>query len=214
MPLEDTTDKKGKVTKGILSTHKELSDKHAETPLKDKEKMMHEHLGKFIEAGKTYPGGIKALKIYAEGRASRARESADEATKKITQEVADGLKGPASETTEAKDTRLRNMLRKMVSPPTATKTFFVKSTAGRDGNAEHTVKPLDNLADTHLDDFKDLDISHRGANNFNVTGILNRPGHPKHEQRVNVSTHAAKTSSGAHKGRVFTTKLENEKNEE
>jgi hypothetical protein len=213
MPLEDKTDAKGKVTKGILTMHKELTDKHAQSPLKDKEKMMHEHLTKFIEAGKTYPGGIKALKTYAEGRAAKARESADDATKKITKEVADGLKGPSSETPEAKDTRLRTMLRKMVSPPTVTKTFFVKATAGRDGNSNHTVKPLDNLADNHLQDFTHLDISHRGANNFNVTGVLNRPGHPKHGQRVNVSTHAAKTSSGAHKGRVFTTKLENEKNE-
>mgnify|MGYP006296379839 FL=1 len=106
------------------------------------------------------------------------------------------------------------MLRKMVSPPTATKTYFIKGTANRSGGSDNTVKPLDTLADDHLDDFTDLDVSHRGANNFNVTGILNRPGHPKNGQRVNVSTHAAKTSSGAHKGRVFTTKLENEKNEE
>ena len=214
MPLKDTVDSKGKVTKGILTMHKELSDKNAQSPLKDKEKLMHEHLAKFIKAGKQFPGGIRSLKVYAEGRAKRARESADEATKSITKEVADGLKGTASETPEAKDSRLRNMLREMVSPPTVTKTYFVKSTANKDGSAEHTVKPLDSLADEHLNRFKHLDIAHRGANNFNVTGVLDEPGHPKNGQRINVSTHSAKTGSGAHKGRVFTTKLENEKNPE
>jgi hypothetical protein len=216
MPVEDTTDAKGKVTKGILSMHKELSDKHAQSPLKDKEKLMHEHLGKFIEAGKVWPGGIKSLKLHAEGRAARARKSADDTTKVITKQVADGLKGSSSETPEAKDTRLRNMMRQLVSPPSVTKTYFIKTTANRkkDGPSDHTVKPLDSLADEHLSRFKNLDISHRGANNLNVTGELHEPGHPKHGQRVNVSTLSCKTGSGAHKGRVFTTKLENEKNEQ
>lgn len=212
MPLNDKTDSKGKVTKGILSLHKELSDSHAIKPLTGKDKLMHEHLGKFIEAGKTYPGGINALKLHAEGRAARARQSADDTTKIITKRVAEGLKGTESpnDETGTRDQRLRAMAKDVVSPPTLTKTFFIKTQSKKDGSADHTVKSLDGMADAHLSRFEKLDISHRGANNFNITGVLNQPGHPKHGQRVNALTFSAKTGSGAHKGRVFTTKLENE----
>jgi hypothetical protein len=217
MPLEDTVNKKGEKVPGIHSEFKRLSAQHAEKPLSGKDKIMHEHLGKFLEAGKTYPGGLNSLKIYAQGRAAEARKSADDATKIITKHVADGLHGNEPNTEEgnkARDARLRETLHKIVSPPTAIEHSIVHTHVQRDGSAAHHIIPMAGMGESHTSRFTGLHVSHKGANNIVIKGRLNEPGHPKHDTVMNVATLSAKTGSGAHKGRVFTAKLENQKTEE
>jgi len=214
MPLEDTVDKKGEPVLGIKSEHARLSALHAQKPLVGKEKIMHEHLGKFLESGKSYPGGVKALKLYAEGRAAAARKSADDTTKKITKDIAVGLHGNEPNTPEgnkARDSRLRDTLHKIVSPPTSIEHAIIHSHVQQNGEAEHHIVPMQGMGESHTSRFDNLHVSHLGANNISIKGTLNEPGHPKHGKVMSVATLSAKTGSGAHKGRIVNAKLENQK---
>lgn len=213
MDLEDSKDKKGETVPGIYSEHARLEAKDKVKPLVGKEKIMHEHLGKFIEAGKTHPGGIKALKTYAFGRHTLAKKSADDATKKVAADAAIGLHGSEPNTPEgnaARTDRLKGILHKIVSPPTKVEHTIIHSHVGAKGEAEHHVMPMAGMGERHTSQFSEMRVRHNGGNSFVFEGKLNKPGHPKHGQFINAATITTKTGSGIHKGRVFTAKLNNQ----
>ena len=157
---------------------------------------------------------VEALKLYAEGRAAAARKSADDTTKKITKDIAVGLHGNEPNTPEgnkARDSRLRDTLHKIVSPPTSIEHAIIHSHVQQNGEAHHHIVPMQGMGESHTSRFDNLHVSHLGANNISIKGTLNEPGHPKHGKVMSVATLSAKTGSGAHKGRIVNAKLENQK---
>jgi hypothetical protein len=206
MGVNDTVDAKGKKVLGAKSLHKELSAKNKIKPLEGKEKTTHEHLGMYLDyINNAEHGTPKQNEMLATQRAQQARESADNATKKIAKDIHSGL---SSQTEQEHRENIINI----ISPKTLTKHFISHSHVQEDGTANHSITAMDTLARDHLARFDEGSIEvakHTGSNNIVYKGRLNEPGHPKHGQMVNVATLNVKTGSGAHKGRVVTAKLNN-----
>ena len=203
MGVNDRVDAKGKKILGAKSLHKELSAKHKVKPLEGKEKTMHEHLGMYLDyINNAEHGTPQQNEMLARQRAQQARESADETTKKVTTDIAGGLK-------KKSDAELRELIHSVSSPETVTEHWIAHSHVQPDGSAKHKLIPMAGMGKKHTDNFTDLHVSHSGANNIVIKGTPKEGGKPK-----NVMTLGAKTGSGAHKGRVMTAKLDNHKFED
>ena len=200
MGVSDKINTKGKKIPGAKSLFKELSAKHKVKPLEGKEKTMHEHLGMYLDyINNAEHGTPQQNEMLARQRAQQARESADETTKKVTADIAGGLK-------KKSDKELRELVSKVASPETVTEHYIAHSHVQDSGEAEHHLIPLAGMGKAHTDNFDDLEVHHSGANNIVIKGTPKTGGKKK-----NVMTLSAKTGSGAHKGRVVTAKLDNHK---
>jgi len=200
MGVNDKVDAKGKKILGAKSLYKEMTAKHKVKPLEGKEKTMHEHLKMYLDyINNAEHGTPMHNEMLAKQRAQQARESADETTKKVTADIAGGLK-------KKSDSELRALVSKVASPETKTEHYIAHSHVQQSGEATHHLMPMAGLGKSHTDNFNDLHVSHTGANNIVIKGTPKEGGKPK-----NVMTLGTKTGSGAHKGRVMTAKLDNHK---
>lgn len=167
---------------GLLAQGKSLSKKNA---------IMHEHLGKFLQAH----DGMKSDKQrqefiqQAKSRAASAEASSLVAKTAVAKHVAEGL-GKKS------DEELRQVIRDHVSAPTHIPHTVAHSKVNNNGTSEAVVKSSHGIADEHMGKVNNLHVVHQGISAV-IRGTHSETGKP-----VRVATLTAKSSSGPHKGIV------------
>jgi cell division septum initiation protein DivIVA len=167
---------------GLLAQGKSLSKKNA---------IMHEHLGKFLQAH----DGMKSDKQrqefiqQAKSRAASAEASSIVAKTAVAKHFAEGL-GKKS------DEELRDVVRAHVSAPTHIPHTVAHSKVSSNGSSEAIVKPSHGIADEHMAKATNLHVVHQGTSAV-IKGTHSETGKP-----VRVATLTAKSSSGPHKGIV------------
>jgi hypothetical protein len=164
--------------------------------LSKKNKTMHEHLGKFIEAHDTLKNPKKqaAFVQQAQARSAGAESSSLIAKQAVAKHFAEGL-GKRS------DEELRQVIRDHVSAPTHIPHTVAHSKVKNDGSAESVIKPSHSIADEHISKVKDLQVVHQGT-----TAVI-RGTHSETGKPVRVATFTSKSSSGPHKSLVGTFSL-------
>jgi hypothetical protein len=199
MSLEDSVNAKGKPVPGMRSEYARLSAQHAEKPLRDKNKTMHEHLGKFLQAHDSLPKKERpAFLQSATQRAALARQSNNEKNTQIMQQFTAGISKHTHE-------ELANIIRQNVSPNTHIPHTIVHSKVKDDGTAQSVIKPMHSLADEHLSQFEpgSLKVYPGKGTAVAIKGI-----HAKTKKPVVAARYTVKASSGAHKSPVGTFKLQ------
>jgi len=180
----------------------EIRKKHAEgqsslaagKTLSGKKKIMHEHLGKFIEAHDALGNEKKQeeFRNQAKHRAELARSSNLAARTSMMQSFSGGL-------AKHSDEELRNVIRQNVSPSTHIPHTIVHSKVKDSGEADSIVKPMHSLADEHLSQFEpgSLHVAPGKGTSMAIKGKNIQTGKISGAARYTI-----KSSSGAHKGAV------------
>jgi hypothetical protein len=166
---------------GISAAGKTLSKKNA---------IMHEHLGKFIEAHDNHKEPHLFLHAAAT-RAATAESSSLQAKQAVAQHFAEHLG-------KHDDEKLRQVVRDHVSAPTHIPHTVAHSKVKNDGSAESVLKPSHSIADDHLSKYDNLHVVHQG------TSAVIRGTHKDTGKIGRVATFTTKSSSGPHKGLVGT----------
>jgi hypothetical protein len=166
---------------GIASSGKTLSKKNA---------IMHEHLGKFIEAHDSHKEPHMFLHA-ASSRAAQAESSSLQAKQSVAKHFADHM-------ANHDDEKLRQIVREHVSAPTHIPHTVAHSKVKNDGSAESVLKPSHSIADDHLSSYNNLHVVHQG------TSAVIRGTHKDTGKLGRVATFTVKSSSGPHKGLVGT----------
>lgn len=165
---------------GLLAKGKTLSTKN---------KMMHEHLSKYISAHDSMsPKDQANFELQAKTRASTAEASALEAKRAMAKHFSEGM-------AKKSDEELRDIVRQHVSAPTHIPHIVAHSQVKDSGDAESHVVPSHSIADDHLANFEKLHVVHNGGISSVIKGV-----HKKTGKVTNVGTFAMKGSSGPHKG--------------
>lgn len=167
--------------------------------LSGKQKTMHEHLAKFIQAHDSLPvKKQEAFRQQATQRAETARASNLAARTQIAQSFTAGI-------AQHKPEELANIIRQNVSPNTHIPHSVVHSKVKASGEAESVIKPMHSLADEHLAQFKPNSLHVVPGKGIAVTikGIHAKTGKP-----VVAARYTIKSTSGAHKGTAGTFKLQ------
>jgi hypothetical protein len=165
---------------GLLAKGKTLSSKN---------KMMHEHLSKYIEAHDSMkPNEQIDFEHKAQARASTAEASALQAKRSMAKHFSEGL-------AKKSDDELRDIVRQHVSAPTHIPHVVAHSQVKDDGSAVSHVVPSHNIADDHLSQFENLHAVHNGGISTVIKGTHKATG-----KKMNVGTFTMKGSSGPHKG--------------
>lgn len=180
----------------------EIRKKHAEgqssiaagKSLSGKKKIMHEHLGKFIEAHDALGNEKKQeeFRNQAKHRAELARSSNLAARTSMMQTFSSGL-------AKHSDEELRNVIRQNVSPSTHIPHTIVHSKVKDSGEADSIIKPMHSLADEHLSQFEpgSLHVAPGKGTSMAIKGK-----HIKTGKITGAARYTIKSSSGAHKGAV------------
>jgi hypothetical protein len=159
--------------------------------LSKKNKLMHEHLGSFIQAHDSLPASKQAgFEQHAAARAAGAEASALKGKQQIAAKFAGGL-------AKRSDPELRDIIRQHVSAPTVIPHSVVHSKVKENGTAESVIKPSESIADNHLNQFENLHVAHTGGISTYIKGKHKETG-----KIMNVAQFSTKGSSGPHKGVV------------
>jgi hypothetical protein len=165
---------------GVMAKGKTLSPKN---------KMMHDHLNKYIEAHDTLsPKEQAGFELSAKTRASTAEASALEAKRAMAKHFSAGL-------AKKSDEELRDIVRHHVSAPTHIPHIVAHSQVKDNGDVESHVVPSHNIADDHLANYENLHVQHNGGISTVIKGT-----HKKTGKVMNVGSFTMKGSSGPHKG--------------
>lgn len=169
---------------GLLAQGKTLSKKNA---------VMHEHLGKFLQAHDAMKSDKQRQEFvqHAHARAAGAEASSLVAKQSVAKHFAEGL-------AKKSDSELRDVIRDHVSAPTHIPHTVAHSKVKNDGSAESIVTPSHSIADEHMAKVNNLHVVHQG------TSAVIRGTHAETGKTVRVATMTAKSSSGPHKGIVGT----------
>lgn len=168
---------------GIVATGKSLSKKN---------KIMHEHLAKFIEGHDSLkPKDQKEYLETSQGRVAAAEKSSLEAKTAVAKKFHEGLSTKSDE-------ELRDIIRQHVSAPTHIPHTVAHSKVKPDGSSEPVIKASHSIADEHLANATDLYTEHQGST------VVIKGRHPVTNKPVRVATFAVKSSSGPHKSLVGT----------
>ena len=160
--------------------------------LSKKNKIMHDHLSKFVEAHDSLnPKEQLAFQQKAATRASTAEASALQAKQLAAKTFAEGL-------SKKSDDELRDVIRQHVSPTTAIPHTVAHSKVKDNGTAVSDIKPMHSIADEHLANIKDLHVEHQGT-----TAVI-KGTHAVTGKPMRAATFAVKSSSGPHKSLVGT----------
>ena len=163
--------------------------------LSKKNKTMHEHLGKFIDAHDSMkPKDQAGFVQKAAARAAGAEASSLVAKQEAAKHFAGGLATKSDED-------LRGIVRDHVSAPTHFPHTVAHSKVKNDGSSDAVIKPSHGIADEHLAKVRDLNVVHQGT-----TAVI-RGTHTETGKPVRVATFTTKSSSGPHKGLVGTFSL-------
>jgi len=158
--------------------------------LSTKNKIMHEHLAKFIQAHDSH----KHSEVFAHQAATRAAQ-AEASSLESKQAVA---KHFAEHLSKHDDAKLRQVVRDHVSAPTHIPHTVAHSKVKDDGSAESVLKPSHTIADDHLNNYEGLHVVHQGS-----TAVI-RGTHKQTGKLGRVATFTVKSSSGPHKSLVGT----------
>ena len=165
---------------GLIAKGKTLSSKN---------KVMHEHLAKYIAAHDSMkPSEQAAFEQKAQTRAATAEVSALHAKRAMAKHFSEGL-------AKKSDEELRDIVRQHVSAPTHIPHIVAHSQVKDSGEAESHVVPSHSIADDHLANFEKLHVVHNGGISTVIKGI-----HKKTGKVTNVGSFTMKGSSGPHKG--------------
>lgn len=165
---------------GLMAKGKTLSPKN---------KTMHEHLSKYIQAHDSLsPKEQAGFELSAKTRASTAEASALEAKRAMAKHFSNGL-------AKKSDEELREIVRHHVSAPTHIPHIVAHSQVKENGDAESHVVPSHNIADDHLANYENLHVQHNGGISTVIKGT-----HKKTGKVMNVGSFTMKGSSGPHKG--------------
>jgi len=168
---------------GIAATGKTLSKKN---------KIMHEHLAKFIEGHDSLkPKDQKEYLETSQARVAAAEKSSLEAKTAVAKKFHEGL-------SKKSDEELRDIIRQHVSAPTYIPHTVAHSKVKPDGSSEPVIKASHSIADEHLANATDLYTEHQGST------VVIKGRHPVTNKPVRVATFAVKSSSGPHKSLVGT----------
>jgi hypothetical protein len=168
---------------GIVATGKSLSKKN---------KIMHEHLAKFIEGHDSLkPKDQKEYLETSQGRVAAAEKSSLEAKTAVAKKFHEGL-------SQKSDEELRDIIRQHVSAPTHIPHTVAHSRVKPDGSSEPVIKASHSIADEHLANATNLYTEHQGST------VVIKGRHPVTNKPVRVATFAVKSSSGPHKSLVGT----------
>jgi hypothetical protein len=168
---------------GIAATGKTLSKKN---------KIMHEHLAKFIEGHDSLkPKDQKEYLETSQGRVAAAEKSSLEAKTAVAKKFHEGL-------SQKSDEELRDIIRQHVSAPTHIPHTVAHSRVKPDGSSEPVIKASHSIADEHLANATNLYTEHQGST------VVIKGRHPVTNKPVRVATFAVKSSSGPHKSLVGT----------
>jgi len=156
--------------------------------LSSKNRVMHEHLTKFIDAHDSIKhDGHRAVFLQkSESRATQAEQSALVAKTHVAKHFHEGL-------AKKSDEELRQVIRDHVSAPTHFPHTVVHSKVKDNGTAESLIKPAHGIADEHLAKVKGIHAVHQG------TTVVLRGTHTETGKPVRVATMTVKGSSGPHK---------------
>lgn len=166
---------------GLAAAGKTLSKKNA---------IMHEHLGKFIEAHDNHKEPHLFLHNAAT-RAATAESSSIQAKQAVAKHFAEHLG-------KHDDEKLRQVVRDHVSAPTHIPHTVAHSKVKNDGSAESVIKPSHSIADDHISKYDNLHVVHQGT-----TAVI-RGTHKDTGKIGRVATFTVKSSSGPHKSLVGT----------
>ena len=180
----------------MQTTHKEGQTKIRKgEKMKADEAILHDHLGKFLNAhqqSEDKPNFIAAAKQRAKDADASKREHlgmvAKEIAKGLIEKHGDDGKGGG-------DKGLREQLRNDVSPKTVIPHYVAHSWVQGDGSAKPVVHHMSNIADDHLNKFKNLHV----ATDKTGGSITIRGYHTDTGKLTNVATYGLKTQSGPHK---------------
>jgi len=160
--------------------------------LSKKNKIMHEHLGKFIESHDSMkPKQQEEFLQKAQTRAAAAESSALVAKQHVAKKFAEGLNTKSDED-------LREVIRQHVSAPTHIPHTVAHSKVKNDGSSVADIKPSHGIADEAMAKVKNLSVIHQGTTAV-IKGTHSETGKP-----VRLATFAIKSSSGPHKSLVGT----------
>lgn len=158
--------------------------------LSTKNKIMHEHLAKFIQAHDSH----KHPEVFAHQAATRAAQ-AEASSLESKQAVA---KHFSEHLAKHDDAKLRQVVRDHVSAPTHIPHTVAHSKVKDDGSAESVLKPSHTIADDHLNNYENLHVVHQGSTSV-IRGTYKQTG-----KIGRVATFTVKSSSGPHKSLVGT----------
>jgi hypothetical protein len=180
----------------IRTEHAKLEELSKTRPLSKKNKIMHEHLSKFIEAHDGMKNDKQRNEFLqkAEMRAKGAEASSLVAKQTVAKKFAEGL-------AKKSDEELRDVVRNHVSAPTHIPHTVAHSKVKDNGTAESIVTPSHSIADEHLAKAKDLHVVHQGT-----TAVI-KGTHVETGKPIRIATMTTKSSSGPHKSLVGTFSL-------
>jgi len=168
---------------GIVATGKSLSKKN---------KIMHEHLGAFINGHDSLKPKEQAEYLHtSNARVNAAESSSRDAKTAVAKKFHEGL-------SKKSDSELRDIIRQHVSAPTHIPHSVAHSKVKPDGSSEAVIKPSHSIADEHLAHATDLYTEHQGST------VVIKGRHPVTSKPVRVATFTVKSSSGPHKSLVGT----------
>ena len=168
---------------GITATGKSLSKKN---------KIMHEHLGAFINGHDSLKPKEQAEYLHtSNARVNAAESSSRDAKTAVAKQFHAGLSTKS-------DSELRDIIRQHVSAPTHIPHSVAHSKVKADGSSEPIIKSSHSIADEHLANATDLYTEHQGST------VVIKGKHPVTKKPVRVATFAIKSSSGPHKSLVGT----------
>jgi len=168
---------------GIAVTGKTLSKKN---------KIMHEHLGKFIDGHDSLkPKQQQEYLQTSQARVGAAEKSSLDSKVAVAKKFHEGLSTKS-------DSELRDIIRQHVSAPTHIPHSVAHSKVKPDGSSEPVIKPSHGIADEHLAKATNLYAEHQGST------VVIKGKHPETGKTVRVSTFTVKSSSGPHKSLVGT----------
>lgn len=157
-----------------------------------KNKLMHEHLGKFIQAHDSMkPNEQQEFLQKAQARAAGAEASSLVAKTAVAKKFHEGLVSKSDE-------ELRDIVRQHVSAPTHIPHTVAHSKVKNDGTSEPVIKSSHGIADEAMAKVKNLSVHHQGTSAV-IKGTHSETGKP-----VRLATFTVKSSSGPHKGLVGT----------
>jgi hypothetical protein len=205
LPIETIRNKHAKLQESVDAGKK----------LDPKNRYLHEELSSHIakydslksqKSKDAYVSKRKARAAMAVASDQQARTSmAKEAAKSLISSTAPTVNGKKIPLTKPDhghdDSALRNFIRQRISPPTNFPHTTVHAQLRPDGSTRVHVTPSDQIADQHMDNFKDLHVVH------STSRVIVKGRHKVTGQIQNVMTLAIKKSSGPNKGSNGTVKL-------
>jgi hypothetical protein len=163
--------------------------------MKPDESVLHEHVGKFLnayQASEDKPTFLAAAKERSKEADRSKREHlgmiAKELTRGLIEKTGDDGKGSG-------DKALRELIKNDVSPKTLIPHYVAHSWVQEDGSSTPVIHHMSDIADEHLDNFKDLHIATDKAGG----SVTIRGYHKDTGKLTNVATYGLKTQSGPHK---------------